>query len=460
MAFNINFIYGIDSYLFPSTVVPAVWFDGNQQAFSDLAGTIPVSTGLIRSINDGATGTAVWTTSADNQRPFRDSNSLRFELNGSAAENTLVRPAISGIKRNNCTVVVSFVPRDSSYGGAMMGLFFDDTANVGVRIPSDAIWVWYNGTNYFTALSQVPGVLNTIVIRYTSTTIDIKLNAGGVITTDSISGLTIPATDEGGNWYLGSDSTNGFYGSISQAMVIARTVSDSERDALLAWAGNQIIPPAYPNNRTLFSYVGDSITRMTACQYGLGYPFLCLEAVKTAGFVNSENCDTAIGGSGVTGILVPSINNPFTYSTPFYSSARAKNIMVVLLGTNDLANNNGVAYTLYGTGGTNSGLYPMCDAARAQGWKVVLLTIGPRSNVMSVSQGTYNSQRAAANADILTNGLANHADRVVDTTGIVNFGIDGDSNNGTYYSADLIHPLNTAHALLAPYVTAALLSLM
>lgn len=445
--------------VFPATVSPAVWFNGNLQAYSDSAGTIPVNTGLVRNLKDGVTGN--WTTPSDIQRPFKDSNSLRFECATADFSTVMTHPSVS-VNRNACTVMVSFVARDNTTGDATMGLFTDDTVDAGITCTS-GITVRSNGgsINWTTGLSLICGVVNTIVIRFTSTTIDITVNSGGIITSATLAGQTIPGTAISGNWYCGWDGANtGIYGSISQAMVIGKTVSDSERDSLIAWANNQITPPAYPNSEILYGYVGDSITRMSQATYGLGYPFLSLANIRAAGY-NAENCDTAISGSGVSNIL-SNANTTYVNCVPFYSPARIKNVMVIQLGTNDIANNNGVAYTLYGTGSgnTNTGLYVACDDARGRGWKVVLITIGPRSDSMVVSQNTYNTQRAQVNADILSNGLANHADRVVDTTQIVNFGRDGDSDNATYYSGDKIHPINAGHALLAPSVTAALLSLL
>jgi hypothetical protein len=446
--------------VFPSTVSPVVWFNGNLQAYSDLAGTIPVNSGLIRSISDGVSG--LWTTTSDIQRPFKDSNSLRFECANADFSTIMTHPPVS-VNRNACTIVVSFLARDNSYGALTFGLFTDDTVNAAINVTS-GITIRSNAgsINWGTGLSLTQGVNNILVVRFTSTTIDITVNSGGIITTATLTGQTIPSSAISGSWYCGWTGNNGVYGSISQAMVIGKTVSDSERDALIAWTVNQIVPPAYPNSSILFGYVGDSITRMSQANYGLGYPFLALASIRNAGYI-AENCDTAISGSGVTNILNPADIpfTPFLNCVPFYSPARQKNIMVIQLGTNDIANGNGVAYTLYGTGSGSAytGLYPACDFARNQGWKVVLITIGPRSDSMVVSQNTYNTQRAQLNNDILTNGL-NHADRVVDTTGIVNFGRDGDSDNATYYSADKIHPINAGHALLAPSVTAALLSLM
>lgn len=446
---------------FPRTVTPAVWFDGNQQAFSDSAGTLPVSSGLIRRINEPASTGGNWTTPTDAERPFRDSNGVRFECIGSAGGYQMTRASAGGINASNCSLCFSWVARDSSFAGPLMGAFRSDDLNVGIRISSNNIWVYYNaGTNWFTTLTVAPGLRNTILVNYTPTGITVTLNAGGVITTQSLV-VAVTSTVLGAALRIGLDGVGYMYGSVVQAFLAPAAMSAGETLGAMTWTHAQLGSTPYPDDRALIAFVGDSITRMTACPYGFGYPFLALASVRTSG-KPSEACDVAVGGTGVTGLLQPISDNQSLVlrANAFYSSTRVKNVMVFLLGTNDLANGNSVAYLLNGTGAAaGSGLYPACDYVRARGWKVVIATIGPRSDAMGVSQVTYNTNRAAANTDIAAN-WPSHADAFWDTRGITNFGADGDSDNPTFYSADKIHPTQAGHALLGPTAASTILALL
>ncbi len=98
---------------FPGTVVPALWFDGNKQAYSDLAGALPVSSGLIRRLNEPAPLAGSWTTPADANRPLRDANSVRFDLNPTGGCQ-MTHAAVGGLSTDgDGTVVLVATPDDS-----------------------------------------------------------------------------------------------------------------------------------------------------------------------------------------------------------------------------------------------------------------------------------------------------------------------------------------------------------
>jgi lysophospholipase L1-like esterase len=439
-------------------VSPAVWFDGNQQAYSDLAGAVPVSTGLIRRINEPSPLAGAWTSPTDAERPIRDSNSVRLECIGTPGGYEMTRPAVGGLVLNACTLVFSFVARDCVNGSPGMGLVRTDDTVIGL-IATGTLWVYYGGTIWFTTLAIAPGAKNTIVIRYSPTGIEASLLANGVTTTQSLA-VSLPATAIAGAWRLGVAGTAYLYGSVTQTFAVARTVDATERDALLAWTHAQVAPAAYPDDRALITYVGDSITRGVAASTNLTYPFRVLDSIRSTKPL-TENCVTATPGISATGLILAGAGTTYYESNRQYSASRVKNIMVVALGSNDLAGTNSSAFFLHGTAPPStpgSGIYPLCDDARSRGWKVVLIGVPPRSGSLGITQLEYNTKRAEANTDMAANWAA-HADAFVDVRGITNYGADGDSNNTTYY-ADLVHPNNAGHGLLAPYVAAAVLSLL
>lgn len=441
---------------FPAVTLPSVWLDGRQQAYSDLAGTIPVDSGLIRRIDEPAPLSGSWTAPTDIERPTRDSGSIRLDLSDAAGGCQMQRANVGGIPQNACTVVVSVMLRDNSFAGPPMGIFRDDNVTIGLWSSGATLFIF---SQLFTwspsTLQLVSGVQNTIAIEYTARGMTCTLRANGVTTSESYT-QTNPSTPVPGIFRVGVNGVGYLYGSVSQAFVIARTVTTNEKLALMSWAEAQTMTAAYPLNRALVSAAADSITRGTSASYGSVYLPLAITNLRASNpLIEMANC--AIGGTGVTNILRP--GSTLTRAMAFYNPSRVKNIMVAFLGTNDLANSNGVAYTLYGTGAPDgAGLYAACDAARAQGWKVIICTMLPRSDNPGF-QATFNAQRAAFNADIRAN-WASHADALCDFAAVAGMGADGDSNNLINYSSDKIHPVNAGHALLEPTFRAALLPLL
>lgn len=445
---------------FPASVVPTVWFDGNQRAFSDFSATTPVDSGLIRRINEPVAQAGAWTTPSDPERPYRDPNAVRFELVGSAGGYEMTRAGVvSGIAQNSCTLVASFVARDCANGCPGMGVVRTDDLRVGF-IVSQILWVYHSGGSiWFTSLPIVQGVENIVIIEYLPTSIVATVKANGAATSQTLS-ITLSSAAVTGTWRLGLTGSSYFYGSIPQVMGIARPITFTEKAALMAWVDAQNAPAAYPDDRALLAFVGDSITRGVAATYSFAYPFVALTSIRSTKPL-TEVCNTATPGIGANGLILAGAGTTYYEANRFYSALRIKNVMVVALGSNDLSGTNSTQFFLDGTGppGTpGSGIYPLCDAARATGWKVVLVGVPPRSGSLSVSQATYDAKRDAVNADMAANWTA-HADAFVDVRPITNYGANGDSANLTYY-ADAVHPTNAGHALLAPYVAAAILTLL
>lgn len=445
---------------------PVVWFDGNQPAWQDSGATVPAVaiTDRVQRIGEPSPLTGVWSAPSAAARPFRDTAGVRLEPLGTAGGYSLLRADPGGVYWDSCTIVVAFVARDNSYAGPTMGLIDDGTERLGIRIGSDhvapntAAGLWDSG------LALAPGKLNVIAVTYTPTGVAVKLDANGVVNTATFA-TSIPhtlATD----WRISSEGT-AEYGSFMQAIVTAAPLSSTDRDAVMAWAKAQSAPPAYPDDRVLLTWVGDSITRSTATSYNNCFAFRCLQSVRDAGYP-AENCNVGAGGAGVARLLdptvigAPSTQNMFFRGSAFYSPARVANVMIIALGTNDLANSNPPQFVLHGTGVPNdtgsypgSGIYPLVDAAVAQGWRVVVVGITPRSDNPSWIT-TYESWRNQVADDLVANCAA-HGAVYVDVRGLVNYGRLGDSDNTTYY-ADKIHPVDAGQALVAPAITAGILA--
>ena len=100
-----------------------------------------------------------------------------------------------------------------------------------------------------------------------------------------------------------------------------------------------------------------------------------------------------------------------------------------------------------------------CDARRAAGWKVAVVTILPRISDVSDS---FNSRRSTINAAIAT-WVGVHCDAIVDFAADPTMGPNSAANgvstyNATYY-ADGVHPTNAGHVILETVYRAVINSL-
>lgn len=435
---------------FPGTVTPAVWFDGSMPAFADSGATIPAvaPSGIVQRIDERSPLTGSWTAGNAAWRPVRDAYGCRFEPLGSAGLNLLTRPDVAGIPSNACTLVVSMVARDG-FAGPASGVFEDTFHSAGIACYGGQIYIYYNGGFWNSGLVAPIALHTTIAVRYTPTGVDVKVNAAGTITTASLA-ATIPSTNVVGPWQLGytPQGAGPAYSSFTQAMAVARAVTDSERDALMAFAHAKLAPVAYPNDRALIAILGHSIPRGVDATTGGSYPFRAMGSVRAAGHP-CEVMNVAVGGTGA--VYVRDVEYPLVSAQ--YSASRVRNVLVIDIGCNDLANGNDPTTLVLGP------IYTAADTARAAGWRVVLTTILPRSDTMAVSQSAYNAARAFTNTDLAANWHL-HADAFADTRGVTHLGADGDSNDTTYFGADKIHPVNAGHALLEPVFTTAILSVL
>lgn len=437
---------------FPSTVTSSdiiAWFDGSRQAYSDSAGTVPQNTilGNVYRINEASPLTGNWQAVSSAQQARRDAYGLRFDVAGSTnPAQMMVRSAVAPMNLNNSTMVISFLMRDGT-GGPQMGLAAASSV-IGAWSGGGGLGVYYANTPWQTALSVPRGQRCTVVIRWLSTGVKVSLLTGGVTTSDALT-TSISSGTASSPIYLGFGfgSPQGLYGSIDQCVVINRAVSDTERDQLLAWGDAKQFPEAYPVGHALLGVMGDSIARNgVGLAAGDGWCWKILPNLRAVDS-GTEECNVAVVGSGV-GL------STYTPLAPFYSPLRRNNLSILATGTNDLANGNSTSFT-------TSGLYSICAAARADGWKVALATVLPRNGLFGagVTQASFAAARAIVNADIRAN-WASHADALADVAAITNLGADGDTTNTTYYQVDQVHPTAAGHALMEPVYRAAALSMM
>lgn len=126
-------------------------------------------------------------------------------------------------------------------------------------------------------------------------------------------------------------------------------------------------------------------------------------------------------------------------------------------GTNDL-------YFGASAATTYSRIVTYATARKAAGWRVVILSILPRSG--AATPGTFEADRQTVNASLLadfptatgqtriTSGGA-YADYFINIGADPTIGLAGQEANTTYY-ADLVHLTNAGYAIVADYVKKAI----
>jgi hypothetical protein len=109
------------------------------------------------------------------------------------------------------------------------------------------------------------------------------------------------------------------------------------------------------------------------------------------------------------------------------------------------------------TAAIQQALQDYAAAARAAGFKVVLVTCLPRTTVGGQNV-TFEAQRQTINAWLVSNP-GGFCDAVADVASDTDIGEAGDNLNGTYYS-DGLHLTDAGYAKAAPYISAAIATII
>lgn len=180
-----------------------------------------------------------------------------------------------------------------------------------------------------------------------------------------------------------------------------------------------------------------------------------------------------VGNSAVSGQTTQQISAAYTTQVGnFYdASTYSKNIAVILEARNDMINNSLTPTQAY------NNLVTLCNTTRAQGWKVIVITITPSWSATYKGDATvtgYNNletDRLALNALIVAN-WATFADALVDFGANSFVGTTAKNEQSGYtfstsvrptannYYIDGTHFLNTGYGLLAEMVHQSILKLL
>lgn len=122
---------------------------------------------------------------------------------------------------------------------------------------------------------------------------------------------------------------------------------------------------------------------------------------------------------------------------PLYSATTTKNVCVIWGGSNDFALGNASVATVYAR------LQTYCADRRARGWKVVVVTMLPRTN-LEVQRVQFNS--------LVRSNWATFADGIADVALDSRIGDFGDNTDLTYYAPDQIHLNATGYGVAASII--------
>lgn len=192
-------------------------------------------------------------------------------------------------------------------------------------------------------------------------------------------------------------------------------------------------------------FEGHSIAFGSSADANLGYN--CLVA---------NNASPRIRGTIVAegGSIIFSLQQRMASNIAYFSNRKEgrKIAISIDIGANDL-DESGSYYN--NPTGFVTDLFAIYDAYRAAGIPVIAHTVLPRTS--DADGGTqFNSNKTTANA-LIRAGSA-HYDALSDEGGDAIMGLNSQPNSATYY-VPKTHPNNAGHALIEPYVTAAVNSL-
>jgi lysophospholipase L1-like esterase len=427
----------------------ALWMDGRAATFSDAGGTTAATdpAGRVRRIDQPAPLTGSWLASADAVRAFREPGSLYFQPNGTASGNNISQPVGPTVTGNNATLAVSFVLRDlpapfnaAIIYGAGGGTWGFDLAGA----TTTALRVRNQGVTWTTNIAVPELVACSIVMRATSSGMDLSDNFGGITGTASLTQALGSAAI--GSFVAGLGSGGTFQGSISQIAIYNRAISDAERAALLAFMVANSPPTAFPTGAPLVQISGDSIAAgFNVDKHLQSWPF------KMVNNLYATAPSVRLFDSAIAGWTIAQMATDYpTWVKPNYSTSRTRNILIAAGATNSMAFGTLTAAQVL------AAYYAYCDQARADGFLVVSCSVLPRTD--AGIRGTFEADRGTFNSDLAANHAA-HSDAYADVASIVGMSTPTDTT-GTNFTADHVHPSAAGHALIEAVVRTAVLSLL
>jgi len=200
---------------------------------------------------------------------------------------------------------------------------------------------------------------------------------------------------------------------------------------------NFIAWPGYVNPDTgsavtpdLIVFDGDSLTSGTGAT--ITYPDRLMS--KLQGYATRLNF--GVGGATWSDL---SSDAATQVDALYNSSTHARNVCVVWCGTNSLGAGLTAAQVI-------TAMESYCNARRAAGWSVVVLTLLPRGDASKPAN--FEENRQIINAHMRAN-YASFATALADVAGDTRIGDAGCENDTNYFSADKLHLVDGGYEIVA-----------
>jgi lysophospholipase L1-like esterase len=445
---------------FPTTLTGLLmWIDGRDTAYTDAAGTAVATpytvAGRVRRINYMAPAVGNAQAPSAGVRPWREFNSLNFEI---GATTYLNAPVASNCTQDAITIAMAFSTRDKP-AGSPQSLFCNGNIIRIWTFSDNIIAINCNGTGTFwlagppgggEPYARAPlGAQVEMVFRLSATELRVAVAVNGMRTdyqkTVTVLNTNLPAA----NWQIGTDGVSAgqdylVQAAISQAMLINRVCTDAEVDGLMTFMRANPAPALCPTAIPCITISGDSIAASSAGVFGVplesrwgSLAQIILNATQPVNVINA-----AISGDSL--VHQRDVTYPAVLAQ-FYNASRAKNIAVLAAGTNDIA-------TLSHTGAVVlADQYTFADAMLASGKKPVVCTILARNPGGGFDAANFATQQTYYNTQLRAAAAA-RGYQLCDFAAIPQL---SDPTNTTYYS-DGIHPTVAGHALMAVVAAAAI----
>ncbi len=386
-----------------------IWLDASQQGLTDL-------TAVDTAYDSSGSGNHFTQATGIRQPIYHAATSTTpayFDFDGS---NDYLRTATPTLTQPTVAFMVARFKAEYTAADTMMdGGGGANTFRVYRTAPRET--VFYAGGNIFLDYTaESSWQLYTIVANAASSVFTIEnITLAGSGATNA-AGITIGANGVG--------TPNQYAACQIAALAIYSRALSSEEIAKL----QQYFRMRYLATRLVF--VGDSITHGTAATGAVGFSALTwLNKLKSS-------VDLGVGGTTIVQMLAKASYESFAWKRV----NRTLNTVVIMGGTNDIA-----------TGATGAATYAnlvkLCAIWRSVGWRVVVVTMLPRT-------GT-DAERASYNT-LIRNNYATFADGLADAGGDALMGQNGQNTDTTYYNVDTVHPNDTGHARISTYVIAAI----
>ena len=424
----------------PVGVTPFAFLRPDAPAFQDLAGTIPSLPGdPVRRVNNVSPLTGYWHTPAAPYDARKDPAGVRLEPtpDGVYPLQWVTGANATSLNTNNCTLVVSWVQRwqdhtmlfaGSPLWRAQINFATSNGGNVTLTSPLDNL-----------AGPAQAGARCTMAYRFTPTGINAKFMRNGVVVGETTVPTSIASSTLNDPQYVLAQTQSYCYASQGTIVLVNSALSDANRDAVMAYADSIPAEPAYPLDRPLYVAAGDSNTVGFGASHYATPKFASLRALRAAW--NMELAVTAISGALTPGQAARVI--------PFFDARRAKHVVSLASGTNDLATGTSGATLL-------TQYLAELDAMRAAGFKVIACTVQDRNGLFAngVDHASYRTQLDIFNAGV--RAASAHWDALADFALIPQLGADGAANDTTYFIGDGVHLTSAGQTLEQAPMQAAL----